>query len=193
MTNENNQSIDLNFDEIKEIVGIDFLETYLKHDIKEVALQKVNLCLDIVKQINETNLNKKLNQNDIFFINDILLNCNHIQKIIITYNQFEDTEKTDGLNHLLEDIIKSIDSAIEHRVSSDFDLREIPDLEEKIPNNSQSQNPFYFLLGIAVATIIFCLMVALFLVTDSYKSVQGIDYQNTLSVPDLIIEESYEK
>lgn len=191
MTNENNQSIDLNFDEIKEIVGIDFLETYLKQDIKEVALQKVNLCLAIIKQINETNLNQKLNQNDIFFINDILLNCNHIQKIIITYNQLEDAEKTDGLNYLLEDIIKSIDSAIEQRANGDLYLSEIPDLEKKITNNSQ--NPFYFLLGITVATIIFCLMVALFLVTDSYKSVQGIDYQNTLSVPDLIIEESYEK
>ena len=191
MTNENNQSIDLNFDEIKEIVGIDFLETYLKQDIKEVALQKVNFCLGIVKKINETNLNQNLNQNDIFFINDILLNCNHIQKIIITYNQLENTENTDGLNYLLEDIIKSIDSAIEHRANGDFYLREIPDLEKKIPNNSQ--NPFYFLLGIAVATIVFCLMVSLFLVTDSYKSLQGIDYQNTLSVPDLIVEESYEK
>lgn len=191
MTNENNQSTNLNFDEIKEIVGIDFLENYLKQDIKEVALQKVNLCLGIIKQINETNLNQKLNQNDIFFINDILLNCNHIQKIIITYNQLEDAEKTDGLNYLLEDIIKSIDSAIEHRANGDLYLSEIPDLEKKITNNNQ--NPFYFLLGIAVATIIFCLMVALFLVTDSYKSVQGIDYQNTLSVPDLIIEENYEK
>lgn len=174
-------------------------------EVIRIAIDKIDFCISMVRKINENNLkNEKINQRDIFFINEILLHCSQIQAIIVTYkfDISENPEKNNEINLLLDKSIKAIDSAIENRTNNDFNSLEFPELKDQSKFNDINK-PYFFVLGFMLATAIFCLFITVFFISErnNYRNMNYYqDEINTVPMPEidviqpnLIEEKKYER
>lgn len=162
MTNDNN---DL-FSDLNEITDIKFDQLSLIENgnlskIELESLHRVSECIIEMRSIirnktEESNLSTK--QLDFFY--EALDACHNIPRIIAENNNSLD--KTNDLDWLLESNIKSINLAFTRYADSVyFELPELPEIKtSKLP---------YIVLGVAVTTIVFSLIIIFLYLTDGFK------------------------